>query len=97
MTGEEEAIGGTELLDADQVHEDWRGQAVVGRDAEAVGGGEGEDERVGGDQGQDGGNQPAHAHTHRVEDDARHPFLVAQPTHRNLANRVQNSWRIMQL
>ena len=44
LAEEEEAVTRAELLQADQLHQDRGGEAVVGRDAEAVGGGEEEDE-----------------------------------------------------
>ena len=91
MTGQQKAVGCTELLDTDEVHQDGRGQAVVSGDTEPVGGGQGEDEGVGGDQWDDGGDEATDAHADRVEGDTRHPLLVTQPPHTHLANGVQNS------
>ena len=91
LAGQQQPVGGGELVDGDQVHEDGRGEAVVGGDAEPVHGGEGEHQGVGGGEGDEGGDEAAHQHAGRVQRRAGHPGLVAQPAHHHLAHRVQNT------
>ena len=91
LTGEEEAIGGGELLDGDQLHQDGRGQAVVGGDAEAIGGGERQDAGVRGDEGDGGGDEAADDHAGAVQGDGGHPRLVTEPTNPDLTNGVQDT------
>ena len=90
LSSQEQTVGRTELLDGDQVDQDGRGKAVVGRDTEPVGGGEGEDGGVGGEERDDGGDQATDQHTDGVEDEAGDPLLVTQPTHSHLAHRVED-------
>ena len=90
LSSQKQTIGGTELLDGDQVDQYGRGEAVVGRDTEPVGGGESEDGRVGGEEGDDGRDETTDHHADRVEDQAGDPLLVTQPTHQHLAHRVQD-------
>ena len=82
-------------MDGDQLHQDGRGHAVVGRDAEAIGGGEAQDAGVLGDEGHEGSHQVADDHADAVQGDGGDPGPVTEPPHQHLANGVQDIIRII--